>query len=143
MRKSFFFFIFFLAGAGIYGQNIVGKIFLSAEATGLFGPVSVSVPIETSTLSDLTKQTTDYIMFRIDNGKLTILDNKRNAIYPKDAVVAPTDIYKYCSVSLLNKLLVGGKAGITNIEIRNYGILSISNGEFVLEFQSPCPPDCP
>lgn len=143
MKKSFLFLMIFLAGVGVHGQNIVGKIFLSAEATGLFGPASVSIPIETSTLNDMLKLTTDYIMFRIDKDSLTILDNNRNAIYPKNAVVKESEIFKYCSVSLLNKLLVGGKMSITNIELRNFGILSISNGEFVLEFQSPCPPDCP
>ncbi len=143
MRKSFLFLMIFLAGVGVHGQNIVGKIFLSAEATGLFGPPSVSIPIETSTLSDMLKLTNDYIMFRIDKDSLTILNNNRIPIYPKNAVIKESEIFKYCSVSLLNKMLIGGKAAVTNIELRNFGILAISNGEFVLEFQSPCPPDCP
>jgi hypothetical protein len=142
MKKSLLFLMIFLAGVGVHGQNIVGKIFLSAEATGLFGPAAVSIPIKTSTLNDMLKLTTDYIMFRIDKDSLTILDNNRNAIYPKNAVVKETDIYKYSSVSLLQKMLIGGKAEITNIELRNFGILTISNGEFVLEYLSPCPPDC-
>jgi hypothetical protein len=143
MKKSFLFLMIFLAGVGVHGQNIVGKIFLSAEATGLFGPPSVSIPIETSTLNEMLKLTTDYIMFRIDKDSLTILDNKRNAIYPKNAVVKETDIYKYASVSLVSKLLIGGKESVTKVELRNFGILSISNGEFVLEWVAPCPPDCP
>ncbi len=143
MKKSFLFLMIFLAGVGVHGQNIAGKIFLNAEATGLFGPPAVSIPIETSTLNDMLKLTTDYIMFRIDKDSLTILDSKRNAIYPKNAVVMESDIYKYFSVSLVSKLLAGGKESVTTVELRNFGILSIHNGDFVLEFSSPCPPDCP
>jgi len=142
MKKSFFFLIFILAGVGIYGQNIVGKIHVSAEADGLYGPVSVSVPIETSALSDLLKATDGYIMFRVDKGNLTILDNKRTIIYPKNAEVNDSDLFRYFSVSLVSKLIAGGQASVTTVELRNYGILTLTNGQYTLEFGSFCPPDC-
>ena len=142
MKKLFFFLVFILAGVGVYGQNIVGKIHVSAEADGLYGPVSVSVPIETSALSDLLKVTDGYIMFRIDKGNLTVLDNKRTVIYPKNAEVKDSDLFRYFSVSLVSKLITGGQASVTTIELRNFGILSLTNGQYTLEFGSFCPPDC-
>ena len=126
-----------------YSQNIVGKIYSNVEANSLFGPVTVSVQISSSQLYSLTTQTTNYLMFRILSGNLTILGDKRVVLFPLNSIVNPQDAFRYLSVSLIQKIIKDGNTPLTNIEIRNNGILTITNGTFTLEESVLCPPFCP
>ena len=77
-----------------YSQDIVGKIYTNAEASSLFGPVTTSIPISSIQLTNLTLQTTNYLMFRLLNGNLTILGDKRIALYPAAAVIRLPGCFK-------------------------------------------------
>jgi hypothetical protein len=125
-----------------YPQNIVGKIYTNAEANTLFGPVITSVPISSIQLTNLTSQTTNYLMFRVLNGKLTILGDKRLVLYPMSATVNLQDIFRYLSISLIRNIIKDGNSPTTYIEIRNNEILTITNGVYTLENTVECPPFC-
>ena len=125
-----------------YSQNIAGKIYTNAEANSLFGPVIKSVTISSIEINNLIFQTTNYLMFRILNGNLTILGDKRKVLYPVNAVIGEQDVYRYLSVSLIQKIIKDGNCPIMYIEIRNNEILTITNGAYTLENTVLCPPFC-
>jgi hypothetical protein len=125
-----------------YSQSIVGKIYTNTEANTLYGPVLSSVPVSSIQLNNLTFQTTYYLMFRILNGNLTILGDKRTVLSPIDSIVNPQDVFRVLSVSLVQKVIKDGNDPMTYIEIRNNGRLTITNGLITLEEASQCPPDC-
>ena len=81
-------------------------------------------------------------MFRINNGNLVILGDQRNVLYPAGAVVSPQDEMRLFSVSLVKKILFDGNNTNTNIEIRNNNVLTLTNGNYTLEYSWPCPPSC-
>ena len=125
-----------------YSQNIVGKIYTNAEANSLFGLVKISVEISSSQLNNLTFQTTNYLMFRILSGNLTILADKRMVIYPVNSTINPQDVFRYLSVSLIRKIINNGNSSVTLIEERNNGIITLTNGIYTLEESVLCPPFC-
>jgi len=125
-----------------YPQNIVGKIYTNAEANSLFGSVITSVPISSIQLTNLTLQTTNYLMFRVLNGNLTILGDKRNVLYPVNAIISPQDVYRILSISLIQKIIKDGNSPMTYIELRKNEILTITNGVYTLDYASLCPPFC-
>ena len=143
MRKfqTIIIFIFFVCNLS-YSQNIVGKIYTNADANSLYGPVKTSVAITSIQLNNFTFQTTNYLMFRILNGNLIILGDQRKVLYPLNAEIDAQDVFRFLSISLIQKIIKDGNSPITNIEIRNNGILTITNGVYTLENTSECPPFC-
>jgi hypothetical protein len=125
-----------------WSQTLVGKIYTKDEAAKIYGPVSTSVKFSSTYLNSLTGKTTNYIMFRINNGNLVILGDQRNVLYPAGAVVSPQDEMRLFSVSLVKKILFDGNDTNTNIEIRNNNVLTLTNGNYTLEYSWPCPPSC-
>jgi hypothetical protein len=125
-----------------YSQNIVGKIYTNAEASSLYGPVMTSVAISSIQLNNLTLQTTNYLMFRILNGNLIILGDKRKVLYPVNTSIGTQDVYRYLSISLIQKIIKDGNSPMTYIEIRNNEVLTITNGVYTLENTMICPPFC-
>jgi hypothetical protein len=143
MRKFQAIFISFVFICSIsYSQNIVGKIYTNAEANSLFGPVITSVPISSIQLTNLTSKTTNYLMFRILNGNLTILGDKRMVLYPVNAIIDPKDVFRILSISLIQKIIRDGNSAMTYIEVRNNEILTITNGVYTLDYATLCPPFC-
>ena len=126
-----------------WSQTLVGKIYTKDEATNIYGPVSTSVQISSSNLNSLTDNTTNYMMFRINNGNLVILGDQRKVLYPAGAIINPLDEMRLFSVSLVKKIIIDGNDSITKIEIRNNNVLTITNGNYTLEYSWPCPPTCP
>lgn len=125
-----------------YSQNIVGKIYSNTEANTIYGPVLSSIPISSIQLTKLTFQTTNYLMFRILNGNLTVLGDKRIGLYPATATIRAQDVFRYLSISLIQKIIKDGNSPSTFIETRNNGILTITNGVYTLENAVECPPYC-
>lgn len=136
------FLIVFSFGFG-YSQTIVGKLYSKTEINSIYGPVLTGVPISSAQLKSYTNNTNSYIMFRIDKGNLTILDDQRKALYPVAASVNPQDVYRYVSVSLVQKLISDGNNAVSYVELRSNGVISITNGEYSLEYMVQCPPYCP
>jgi hypothetical protein len=81
-------------------------------------------------------------MFRILNGNLTILGDKRMVIYPVNATINPQDVFRYLSVSLIRKIIDNGNSSVTLIEERDNGIITLTNGIYTLEESVLCPPFC-
>jgi hypothetical protein len=125
-----------------YSQNIVGKIYSNTEATTLYGPVITSVPIPSIQLTNLTYQTTYYLMFRILNGDLTILGDKRVVLFPSNSSISAQDVFRYFSISVIQEIIKDGNNPITSIEERKNGNITLTNGNYTLETSILCPPFC-
>lgn len=118
-----------------------GKIISRDEAQTLFGSVLVSVKMPVETLQDLVSKTEKVIMFKIIEDSVVILDNNRKVLFPDGKSVSSKTVFTVYSISVLNELLSQGKAAFIHIEQRKE-VLTITNGNYTLEYGAPCPPDC-
>jgi hypothetical protein len=118
-----------------------GKIFSKSEADQKFGSVLESVTLDINQFNNLLNQTNDYIMFRVLNGKLTVLDNKRNVLYPLGEKINSSDVFILFSVSVVNQLISVSSNSSISIEKR-VSVLTVTYGEQTMEVGSFCPPYC-
>ncbi len=133
--------VFFICSMS-FSQTIVGKIYSNTEADTIYGSVLTSVPISSVQLNNLTFQTTNYLMFRILNGNLTILGDKRIVLYPIGSDISAQDVFRYFSISLIQKIIKDGNNSMTYIELRNKNLITITNGLYTMEVGVECPPYC-
>jgi hypothetical protein len=131
--------ISFLTNISILSQ---GKIIDKTKANELFGPVLYSIQIQTDELKSYTNKTSGVIMFKILNNDLYILDNKRNTLKPAGFIVNSMETFSVYAVSVVQQLINNGNNSVTYIEKRN-DVLTLTNGDFTLEFGVLCPPYCP
>jgi len=135
------FVLFVLSYSVIYPQTY-GKLYSKDQANVLFGTVSSSVQVNNAHIQSAINKTKNVLMFKIINGIVYILDNKRNVLYPVENSVSSSEPFHMFSVSIINELLEKGKNTLSTVEIRG-DVLSITNGNFTLEFSTLCPPFCP
>lgn len=112
------------------------------EADNLYGTVITAVQIQTSFLNKFLINQDSYVMFRIYNNNLIVLDSKRRPLYPETATVNPDDVFRYFSNSMVTKTISSGNELTTRIELRNNNIITITNGNSTLEMGGICPPFC-
>jgi hypothetical protein len=124
--------------AYIYPQ---GKILSKDEANKLFGAVLVSKQIPSSELKALTVSSTKIIMFKIMNNDVYILGDNRKVLLPANAMVNEAESFSAYTISIVQELLSKGNEPITFIEKRN-DVLTITNGNYTLEYSWICPPFC-
>ena len=143
-RNTFFLsmlLVIFLACASQSFSQTFGKIFTREEADNMFGKVLQSRPIPTQLVWELLNRTNNYIMFRIENNKVIVLDNKRNVLYPEGIVVNSQDVFTVYEVSVLAELLNLGNSSEVQVEKRSE-VLSITSGGYTMEIGALCPPFC-
>jgi hypothetical protein len=123
-------------------QGTVGKLYTKDQANQLFGPVLSSQSISANALLALAQKCPQYIMFNILDGHLYILNAKRNVLEgPSAAAVTPTQIFHFCSSSMILQLLQTSGASTINVELRQNN-LTITAGSNTLEDFMSCPPTC-
>ena len=130
-----------IAGENSYGQTY-GKLYQKAEGEQLYGTVLKSFQIPTEKVLSFLDQTDKVLMFNITDNKLFILGDGRKPIYPVSAIVSSKEVFRVYSTSLIRELISKGKSDTINFEERN-SVLTITNGEYLLEFAAYCPPICP
>ena len=123
-----------------YGQAY-GKLYQKADAEQYYGTVAKSFQFSTEEVLSFLKQTDKVLMFNITDNKLFILGDGRKSIYPANAVVSSKEVFSVYSISLIQELISKGKSNTINFEKR-HSVLTISNGEYLLEFAEGCPPIC-
>lgn len=142
IQKTLIIILFLLASVQILPQDgVVGKIIAKDEANRLFGNVTQSVSFSTDQLISLLPEIENYVMFQIINENIYILGEKRDVLFPQDGSVDDNQMFHLLSKSLLLELFAAGKSPVTFIEKRG-NVLTISNGDYTLEFTYPCPPFC-
>jgi len=134
-------FVIFLACASQSFSQTFGKIFTNEEADNMFGKVLQSRPIPTQLVWELLNRTNNYIMFRIENNKVIVLDNKRNVLFPEGVLINSQDVFTVYDVQVLTELLTLGNSTEVKVEQRSE-VLSITSGGFTMEVGAFCPPFC-
>lgn len=118
-----------------------GEIFAKSEANQKFGPVLVSISMPTENLQSILNKTENYIMFKIVNNSVIVLNNNRNVIFPQGKSSNAQEVFSLYSVSVLNDLLSRGDDTVVYVEKRNE-VLSITYGGYTMEVSVFCPPFC-
>lgn len=118
-----------------------GKITTKSNADQLFGQILVSKQIATSSLESLTKRSSNVLMFNLLDNNIYVLDNHRNVLLPVGGTVNNSDIFSVYLIAVIQELISKGGSATTFIERRNE-VLTITNGEFTLEWSTLCPPFC-
>ncbi|MHB8581363.1 MAG: hypothetical protein ACYDA4_16080 [Ignavibacteriaceae bacterium] len=122
-------------------QGTVGKLYTKDQANQLFGPVLSSQTISASALLALVQKCPQYIMFNIINGQLFVLNANRSVLSGPTAAVSPTQVFHFCSSSMILSLLQTSGATTINVELRQ-NKLTITAGSQTLEDLMVCPPTC-
>ncbi|HEX2962184.1 MAG TPA: hypothetical protein VHO43_10365 [Ignavibacteriales bacterium] len=140
--RIFFLFAFYLI---IFNSSVTaqtyGKIYLKEEADLTYGPVISSINIKTADLQQILDKAGNFILFNIQEGRLTILGEGRKVLCPAGISADDSTVFKMFSVSIVRELLLKGKEETTRVENRK-DVLSLTNGAYTLEFAAGCPPIC-
>ena len=123
-----------------YGQEI-GKIISAEAADKDFGSVSTSILVQTTTVEEWLAETNDKIMFMIENDKMTVLGDSRNVIFSATDFSDNNQKFHMLSKIKVSELIMNGNKSTTFFEMRD-NVFTVTNGEFTLEFSTPCPPFC-
>lgn len=139
MKKLIFaIFISIIVSAVVFPQ---GKIISKETAADIFGQVLVSKEMPSADLMSLTKQSTKLIMFKFLGNDVYILGDNRKVLLPAGKTVNESDEFFIYSTEIVQELLTKGNEKRTFIEQRK-DVLTITNGNFTLEYSLICPPFC-
>jgi hypothetical protein len=134
------FIIFFIVNLESVAQPY-GELFTKQQAHEKFGPTLSSFPLPRISFEEFLTRTNNYIMFKIKDNQVIVLDSKRNLIFPERYIVNTTDEFVMYSVSVIYELLSKGNENTVYIEERR-DVLTISNSGYTMEIGVRCPPIC-
>lgn len=119
-----------------------GQLFSKPEADNKFGQVIKKVRINSHALRNFLDGK-EHLMFAIDkvSQRINILKSNKSPILSQFPI-SKDDTYHLYETQKITELLYYGGENETYIEQRE-DVVSISNGEYVLELAVPCPPCCP
>ncbi len=123
--------------------NAQGVVYSKEGADNLYGPVLINTNIQSILLQKFFNNTDGTLMFRIQDGNLIILNSSREQLYPGNYPVMPSDVFRVFSTGLIDQIIRNGSDPVTKAELRANEIISLTNGNFTLEFGGECPPYCP
>jgi len=132
--------IFIFSTITICAQT-VGKIYDKDEADSLYGESVTTLSMSKSQFEAILNETTDYVMFRIDNDRIIILGDDREQLYPGQLIVSEADVYNMYSKSKVVELLNTGSGSTVYVEQRSKP-LTLTFGDYTLEESVWCPPYC-
>ena len=118
-----------------------GEIFTVSEANQNYGSVLKSISISRTTLENLLNECNNYIMFRIVNNRVFVLDHSRRVLRPENRSINSRAVFTMYSVSVVQDLLSQGGGSDTYIEQRS-SVLTVTYGNYTMEVGTICPPFC-
>ncbi|MFA6980395.1 MAG: hypothetical protein WC209_13825 [Ignavibacteriaceae bacterium] len=121
--------------------NEYGKIISATEGENLFGKVVTSYQLNTNDLLGYCQKAGRVIMFAEENAELYVAGSGRIILSLNTMTPSPDLVFHVYTAAKVNELITLGKDQITIVEIRS-NVVDLKNGEFILEFSSPCPPYC-
>ena len=147
MKRFYHFFVIvavviLAANINCYGQEVYGKLFKGSVANQKYGPVLDSVVMPLKNFQTLLNETDKYIMFKIVNNSVIILNQDRKVLYPENATVKPEEVFSMYSKSVVEDLISVGDADSVYFQQRK-DVLSITIGNITMEVAAFCPPLCP
>lgn len=140
MRVFLLIFCFLLIPQYSFSQAVAGKIITSSEADSLFGKPNYSIEFSTSQLSEYGKHSR-YLFISISDRKILITGEDRKVLYPQNYVLAGSEIFHVYSTPVISELINNSPGKPLYIEVRK-DVLTLTCGDFTLEFGFLCPPYC-
>ncbi|MBU1099034.1 MAG: hypothetical protein KKA84_01425 [Bacteroidetes bacterium] len=132
----------------------IGKILTADEANDLFGSVTESVSIDRETLVSYLEECDKYMMCAIKDGQLIITDDNRKVLtpfkleiaslkssVPNNYIISDDEVLNVYSKSVVEELLKKANESELGFDMRG-DVMTVSYGDYVMEFTSPCPPWC-
>jgi hypothetical protein len=123
--------------------NAQGIVYSRQEADSIYGAVLNYNEVQSILLQKFFNSSDGELMFRMQDGSLIILNSSREQLYPGGITVSPSDVFRVFSVELINQIITDGNSPVTRVELRANEIISLTNGEYTLEYGGECPPYCP
>ncbi len=122
-------------------SKLFGEIISKDSANQQFGAALNSVSVESDLLRQYSDGTNYLIMFQIIENELYILGDNRTPLFPSASNLDAEKEFIVYSKTKFIELLDSGQDPKTSIELRN-NKLTITNGDYTLEFGASCPPWC-
>jgi len=124
-----------------FAQTEVGKIFTDKEAATLFGGITQEKEIPLGTFQKFLNESDNCFLVTLSNNQVYFASSGRTPIYPVNQKSYPVNYFKF-SKSKVQELINLNPNGLSvKIQLRN-NVLTIQNGENVLELSLICPPYC-
>ncbi|MBX3008637.1 MAG: hypothetical protein KF816_11510 [Melioribacteraceae bacterium] len=121
----------------------VGKIFIEKDAIPLFGEVTAEQEIAVSDLSNFARNTEKGLSFGIINNQVYVLGDQRKQLSNNvKNISSETVVHFFSKKKVLEFLSLSSKTAVIKVQVRKTGVLTLSNGTYILEFAQPCPPYC-
>jgi len=132
---------FFVFNTNCLAQAVVGKLFTKSVADQKYGPVVTSVEFPTKNLTELLNESDNYIMFKIVDNSVIIINQDRNVLYPEGAKIEPDAVFTMYSKSVVEDLISVGDNETVNFQQRDE-VLTVTVGNVTMEVGAWCPPWC-
>jgi len=121
-----------------------GKIFPAADATKLFGQVSIEKKVNVIDLKSYLSKTEKYVMVGLVNGEVHFLGDDRKALTSiSEKLDSKTVVHRFSKSvveEFINKTI---NLGVQTILLQQRGDnLILSNGVDALDYAQQCPPFC-
>ncbi|MBK8946906.1 MAG: hypothetical protein IPM32_16780 [Ignavibacteriae bacterium] len=123
-----------------FGQD-AGKIFSLKDAENQFGNVIEEKILSTDAFKNVLQNTTNSVMFCIQNSELIILGDNRTHLYSSSSYSEENNTFHLFSKSKIVELLNLGESNNCLFQKREKAF-TVQNGQFILELSLPCPPNC-
>lgn len=118
-----------------------GEIIPIETANKDFGIASFSSLMSSDQIKSIASKTQNLLMFNFIDDKLIILGDDRKPLYPEGFIFSADTVFKVYSKAKVLELISTGGNDNNFIELRADKI-TITNGDYTLEFGSLCPPWC-
>jgi len=121
-----------------------GKIFPAADASKLFGEVSIEKKVSVSDFKTYLSKTDKYLMVGLVNGEAHFLGDDRKALTAiSEKLDSKTVVHKFSKTVVEEFLSKTINLGVQTILLQQRGDnLILSNGVDALDYAQQCPPFC-
>ena len=121
--------------------GFVGKIFDKKEAHILFGEVKSSRELKPNILKQALLQVKDYVLITVRNGRISLANEKKQVLAGDIQTIGTTEtVYIFGKDKVAEFISLIGSSPI-QVEERG-STITLTAGDYTLEYALPCPPTC-
>ena len=121
--------------------GFVGKIFDKKEANILFGDVKSSTELKPNVLKQALLSAKDYVLITVRNGRISLANEKKQVLAGDLQPISTTEtVYIFSKDKVAEFVTLIGSSPII-VEQRD-ATITLTAGDYTLEYALPCPPTC-
>lgn len=123
-------------------SQIGGKIYLAEEANQLYGKVDFSVNLNAELFVKILNKTDNRIMFKFIDNELFVFGDGRKVLYANSfKPISKSMVLHSFDVSIFKRFMEKNSENNISVELRGK-VLTLTKGNYTLEYATPCPPFC-